>query len=243
MRLVSFYCPGYGRSDPAPFSLASIAQDTAAVADALGIGDFATWGQSGRWAVLARGRRGAGVRVTLVGVASGRRAVPFRGARDSLDDGDSAAYALLPGDAEGAAVGFASGFETLVRGLRQVDPCSWASGFAPMLSDRDKHLLADPEPAVAFGTSVQESLRQGCLGGGWDNVSWVGPWDVDLDAIECPVLLWYGDEDRFCSPSHGIWLDGHLRDSTLVLRAGEGHLGFLEHTAEMLSALIAPAAA
>src|SRR5262249_46549692 len=33
-----------------------------------------------------------------------------------------------------------------------------------------------------------------------------GPWDVDPTTINCPVLLWYGAEDRFCSPTHGVWL-------------------------------------
>src|SRR6188472_764527 len=47
IRLVSFDRPGYGESPARPFSLASIAGDTATVADALGIARFATTGQSG----------------------------------------------------------------------------------------------------------------------------------------------------------------------------------------------------
>src|SRR6188472_785744 len=47
VRLVSFDRPGYGESPPVPFSLGSVARDTAVVADELGIDRFATHGQSG----------------------------------------------------------------------------------------------------------------------------------------------------------------------------------------------------
>jgi pimeloyl-ACP methyl ester carboxylesterase len=86
---------------------------------------------------------------------------------------------------------------------------------------------------------MKESLRQGSSGAGWDNVAWVGPWELDVRTIDRPVLLWYGEEDRLCPPAHGVWLRDNLPNAELVLRAGEGHLGFLEHTAEMLIALTA----
>src|SRR5262245_34277007 len=47
VRMVAFDRPGYGGSTPAAFSLSSVAYDAAAVADALGIDEFATLGQSG----------------------------------------------------------------------------------------------------------------------------------------------------------------------------------------------------
>ena len=87
---------------------------------------------------------------------------------------------------------------------------------------------------------MKEALIQGTTGGGWDNVAWVGSWEIDPGTIHCPVHLWYGDEDRFCSPAHGMWLRDNIPDARLVLRKGEGHLGFVEHAAEMFAALIQP---
>src|SRR5215471_7561770 len=47
VRLVSFDRPGYGGSTPAPFGLASVAADAHAIADELGVAQFAVLGLSG----------------------------------------------------------------------------------------------------------------------------------------------------------------------------------------------------
>ena len=87
---------------------------------------------------------------------------------------------------------------------------------------------------------MREGLRAGISGGGWDNVSWIGEWDIDLSAVRCPVLLWYGSDDRFAQPAHRVWLSEHLPRVRLVVHDGEGHLGIFEHLGEMLDALTEP---
>lgn len=238
VRLVSFDRPGYGGSTPSPFGLTAVARDAEAVADALGLTRFATLGQSGGGPFSLAAGAVLGERVTRVGVASGGG--PFEkvpGALDALDEGDTAALALLPGDPAGAAQGFAEGFEPLVASFRDATPTQIMASFHESLSERDRVIMQDVRLAQALGESMKESLVQGPSGGGWDNVAWVGPWDVDPTTIACPVLLWYGDEDKFCSPRHGEWLRDNLHDGRLTVRAGEGHLGFMEHTSEMLLAL------
>jgi pimeloyl-ACP methyl ester carboxylesterase len=84
------------------------------------------------------------------------------------------------------------------------------------------------------------SLRQGTSGGGWDNVSWVGEWDIDLSAVRCPVLLWYGSDDKLAPPEYGQYLAQHLPRAQLVMRDGEGHLGLFEHPGEILGELTRP---
>jgi pimeloyl-ACP methyl ester carboxylesterase len=238
VRLVTFDRPGYGGSTPAPFGLASIAADAHAIADALGVQRFATLGMSGGGPGALAAATVPGGRVTRVGVASG--AGPFQhvpGALAELDDNDRAAIALLPGDQAAAAAGFAAGFEPLVVTLADPDGPGIVAAFADLLSPRDSELLADPRFAALFEQSMREALRQGTSGGGWDNVAWVGDWDIDLSAISCPVLLWYGTDDRFAPPEHGQWLSQHLSRAELIMRDGEGHLGILEHLGEMLDAL------
>jgi len=240
VRLVSFDRPGYGGSTVAPFSLSSVAYDTAVIADALGIEDFATLGHSGGGPFSLAAAAALDGRVSKAGVASGGG--PFErvpGAMNSLDEGDTAALALLPGDPAGAAARFAAGFEAFAEMFATSTLAEVSAGFGPILSDRDRAILEDTDLAVSLGLSMKEALRQGCMGSGWDNVSWVGPWDFDPTVIDCPVLLWYGDEDRLCSPSSGRWLHQNLRNSTFVLRPGEGHLGFMDHTREMLTSLTA----
>ena len=65
-------------------------------------------------------------------------------------------------------------------------------------------------------------------------------WDIDLNAVLCPVLLLYGSDDRFAQPAHKVWLSENLPYARLVVHDGEGHLGIFEHLGEMLDTLTEP---
>ncbi len=239
-RLIAFDRPGYGGSTAAPFGLASLAADAHAVADALGVARFATLGMSGGGPGALAAATIPGDRVIRAGVASG--AAPFQqvpGALESLDDNDRDAVALLATDPAAAAAGFAAGFEPLAAAAGGPGV---AAALADLLSPRDSELIQDPRLASALNGTMREALRPGTSGGGWDNVSWLGPWDVDLSAIRCPVLLWYGSDDRFAPLAHGVWLSENVPGARLVVRDGEGHFGIYEHLGEMLAALTEPAA-
>jgi pimeloyl-ACP methyl ester carboxylesterase len=241
VRLVSFDRPGYGGSTAAPFGLASIAADAHAIAGELGVARFATLGMSGGGPGALAAATVPGGRVIRVGIASG--AGPFQrvpGALDDLDDHDRAAVLLLPGNRAAAAAAFATGFEPLAELSRMSGGSGVISAFENLLSSRDSDLLRDQRFASALADTIREALRPGTSGGGWDNVSWVGEWDIDLSAVHCPVLLWYGSDDRFAPPAHGLWLSQHLPRARLVLREGEGHLGIYEHLGGMLRALTQP---
>ena len=236
IRLISFDRPGYGESPPVPFSLASIARDTGLVADELGLDRFVTIGQSGGGPFSLACGAVLGERVTRVGVTAG--AGPFQevpGLPDLLDDNDRAAVALLPDEAA-AARQFAVGFEPF-RELGRAADADILAGFKQMSSRRDGELLDQPANGSALAAAMRAALVQGTSGAGWDNVAWVGPWDIDLGAIRQPVFLWYGDEDTFMAPVAGEWLDQNLPTATLVMRAGEGHMGVMEHTREILETL------
>lgn len=239
VRLISFDRPGYGGSSPGPFGLSRVADDAVRIADQLGVARFATLGLSGGGPfALATGAIG-GARVTRIGVASG--AGPFQEipeALDGLSEIDTRAVALLPDNPTEAATIFASGFEPILSAVRQGDDALRAE-FQPFLSAHDRELFADPSLGGSVIASMREGLRHGVEGGGWDNVAWVGPWEIDPAAIRTPVLLWYGDEDLMAPPVHGHWLNDHLLDARLVMRTGEGHLGIFEHLPEMLSELVA----
>ena len=75
------------------------------------------------------------------------------------------------------------------------------------------------------------------MGMAWDQVAFVGPWDVDLGAVRCRVHLWYGERDPWAPPANGQWLRDHLADADLVIHSGEGHLGPMRHWQEILHAL------
>lgn len=237
VRLISFDRPGYGGSSPASYSLSSVARSTAAIADGLGIDGFAVIGQSGGGPFALACGAVLGDRVTRVGVTGG--AGPFDrmpGLMEILDENDKAAVALLP-DREASAAKFAEGFEPF-RALGRMSPAEIVTGFRQMCSARDNELLDDPRLAGALGSAMAVSLQQGTSGAGWDNVSWVGPWDFDLADVRQPVDLWYGGEDLLCPASVGPWFEQHLPHATLHFRPGDGHLGVMDHTREVLETLV-----
>ncbi len=239
VRLVSFDRPGYGESTSQPFGLVSIANATAAVADHLGIGRFATLGQSGGGPFSLAAAAVLGDRVTRAGVAAG--AVPFQmvpGAGDLLDANDKAAVALLP-DRDAAAARFARGFEPF-RGMLAGPAAQVEAGLRARSIPHDQRVLDRSGGAArAVAVALQASLAHGTTGAGWDNVAWVGPWDIDLDAVRRPVHLWYGGADVRLPPGAGPWLADHLPDATLHLHQDGGHLGVIEHLDEVLETLLA----
>jgi pimeloyl-ACP methyl ester carboxylesterase len=234
VRWISFDRPGYGGSTPAPFSVRSVANMALHVAEHYDLGRFRVTGWSGGGPFALGTAAVAGERVEAVGVIAG--AGPFQlvpGALDALSEGDRAAEQLLPGDPEGACNGFVTGFE-LTSALESSDALYEA--FEPSLSDSDRQLWSIH--SEQFLVEMREAMRQGVLGCGWDNVAWIGPWDVDPTTVRCPVLLWYGTEDRMAPPIHGQWFADNLPNARLNLRDGEGHLQAFAHLPQMLHELM-----
>jgi len=236
VRLITFDRPGYGHSSESPFGLSSVGRMALEVADRLGVEQFATMGQSGGGPFALATAVVGGDRVSAVGVASG--AGPFQlvpGALEELSDVDKEAVTFLPDDPDTAAVTFARGFPGAevfadVGGMREA--------FDSLLSERDRRVLDEEFFADALLLELQEALRQGRSGCAWDNVAWVGAWDFDPKAIQCPVLMWYGSEDLMAPPGHARWLADNLPNTTLTMREGYGHFGIFEHLSEMLGQLI-----
>jgi pimeloyl-ACP methyl ester carboxylesterase len=237
VRIVAFDRPGYGGSSTTPFSLSSVAAMAVEVADRLGFGRFRTTGLSGGGPFALATALAAGDRVEAVGISSG--AGPFQlvpGTLDQLSEGDRAAERLLPEDRAAAAAGFVDGFD-LTAEVKDAD--TLYAAFEPVLSESDRRILRQPRFAQAFLADVREAVRQGVSGCGWDNVAWIGRWDVDITQLRCPVLLWYGTEDLMAPPAHAYWLEENIPNAKLTMRAGEGHLGVFEHLPEMLRELLA----
>ena len=232
LRVISFDRPGYGRSTPTPFSLTSVAKMAIHVADTAGIENFLTSGWSGggpfALATAALSKR----RVTAVGVIAGPG--PFQmmpGALDALSDGDQAAVKLLP-DQQAACEGFIEGFDLP---LDSAD--ALYEDFEPILSETDRYLWRLHSEELL--TEVREAMNQGPWGCGWDNVAWIGPWSFDPTEIDCPVLLWYGTEDRMATTPHARWLETNVPKARLTLYEGHGHLLPFSHLEQIIGEMLA----
>lgn len=236
VRVVSFDRPGYGRSEPSPFGLTRIAEASEAIADLLGLESVAAFGWSGGGPFALAASAVMGERVSQVGVASGP--APFQqlpGALDMLGDGDRDALAFLPEEPVRAAEAFRAGSEVMTEAIG--DEAAFMAGVDALFTATDADVLSDPRLRHHLFTMLSEGMRQGFTGVGWDNVAWVGPWDVDLSLVRCPVHLWYGGRDSMMPVEHGRWLADNLADADLVVYEGEGHLGPMRHLNEMLTAV------
>jgi pimeloyl-ACP methyl ester carboxylesterase len=236
VRMIAFDRPGYGASTGAPFSLGSVARMTLQVADQMGLEQFRTTGWSGGGPFALAIAATAPERVPAVGVIAG--AGPFQlipGALEELSEGDKAAERLLPGNPEGAAAGFADGFD-MSDGLASAE--ALYEMFEPLLCEWDRTQWNGPGRRQALFADMREALKSGVWGCAWDNVAWIGAWDVDPSTVRCPVLLWYGSEDLMATPKHARWLDENLPNARLAMWEGEGHLLAFTHLAEMLRELL-----
>jgi pimeloyl-ACP methyl ester carboxylesterase len=225
LRWVSYDRPGYGGSTPRPDrDIASAAQDTAAVADALGLSQFAVMGHSGggphalACAALLPDRvvaavSGAGMAplgapgldwfagMGASGVASLRAAVAGREAKE-LHEHSGVEYdnEFCPADLT-ALHGDWSWFDSVVG------------------------------PAVLAGPAALID----------DDLAYVRPWGFDPTTISAPVLLLHGGLDRMIPSAHSVWLAEHLPNAQVRLYPDDGHISVLRHAGPALEWLRAQA--
>jgi pimeloyl-ACP methyl ester carboxylesterase len=208
IRLVSYARPGYGGSTRQPGrAVGSAGPDLAQVADALCLERFAVMGSSsgGSHALAC-----AALLPDRVSAVVGFAAIaPFHG-DDGWFDG------MVDDSALRAAV---AGRDARMRHAEQSD-------FDPAtFTDADFAALAGTW--AAMGVDAGTADRAGPDGQVDDDVALVSPWGADLAAVEAPVLLVQGEQDRVAPPSHAMRLTGELPQSELWLRPDDGHISVL----------------
>lgn len=99
----------------------------------------------------------------------------------------------------------------------------------------DARALASPAFRRELLESWSHGLQPGALGAALDVELQLRAWDVPLADRGCPVVLWYGADDRVCPPAAVQAFSQVYRDVTTRVIEGEGHLTLGLHLDELLA--------
>ncbi|MDX3067141.1 alpha/beta hydrolase [Streptomyces sp. ND04-05B] len=236
VKLISYDRPGYGGSERlAGRRVVDVADDVAAIADALGVERFAVAGRSGGGPhALACAAR-----------------LPHRVTRAA------ALVTLAPRDAEGLdwykgmstsnVDEFRLAFKDPERFMAQLIPRSEAIRSDPAkLLEQIRHDLTADDRKIVSDNGIRSMLMRNYVEAlrtspyGWidDALALAGPWGFDPADISTPVLLWHGVQDVFSPPEHSSWLAARIPRATIVLEPEAAHFGALRALPDMLGWLL-----
>jgi pimeloyl-ACP methyl ester carboxylesterase len=227
VRLIAYDRAGYGGSARKHGrAVVDVVADITAVADALGLERFATWGLSGggphvlACAALCDERLVAAA--TLAGVG------PWNA--EGLD--------WLAGMGEGNLEEFdlvLAGEEALLPAIERerdnllgVTPAQLREAMAAHLSPTDSAALT-ADLAEYLHANIAHAIANS--GDGWidDNLAFVKPWGFELSSIARPVLVLQGGDDLMVPRQHGEWLAANVPGCESRIEDAHGHLTLAEH--------------
>jgi len=225
--------PGLGLSDPRPGRrFLDWPADVAALADALGFSRFAILGLSGGGPYAAAVAYTLPERVSAAYFVSAIGPLDDRAAMAAMMPANRITFGLLrmfPG-----TTGITAGLARLSYG-RHFD---WiVDKSLASMPPADAAVLRQPSIRAFFAAEARECFRQGSRGYAEDQALLAGTWGFRLEDIRVPVRIYHGEADRNVPVAMGRRMAALIRDSKAVFYADEGHLAFVPHAEEILSAL------
>lgn len=237
IRLVGYDRPGYDGSDRrAGRTVADVAADAAAIADACGVSRFRTWGGSGggphalACAALLPDRVIAAATLASVAPYGVDGLDWFTGmGQDNIDEFSAAR----------------AGEASLRPYLATISPQVVAAG-PDGLAEAMQTLLPAVDVAILTGelaSFLHESMARGQRHGvdGWldDDLAFARPWGFEVAAISVPLLLVQGRHDKMVPFGHGQWLASHIPGVTAELTDEDGHLTLIARVSDVHAWLLA----
>jgi pimeloyl-ACP methyl ester carboxylesterase len=223
LRWVSYSRPGYGDSTrSAGRDVAHCVRDVGAIADHLGAERFFTMGASGGGphtlacaALLpARVRGCAAIASPAPWGAEGLDWLAGQGPENvaewaAVQEGPEALEAFL--DTESGGLVAAN------------DPQGLIDTIGGLLPEPDRAALTG-EFAETLIASSHRAVERGVWGWFDDDTAFVRDWGFVLDAIDVPVALWQGRQDKMVPFAHGEWLAAHVPGARPHLYDEHGHM-------------------
>jgi pimeloyl-ACP methyl ester carboxylesterase len=234
VRLISYDRPGYGGSDrDAGRSVADCAADVAAIADHLGLSQFAVVGRSGGGPHALACAAALPDRVTRAAVLVSF--APYEASDDldwyeGMNDANVRGFAADPAEEQ-----------KLVESLRlQADrtrrrPGSLLESLRTQISGPDRAVVSDPTIERLLVEAYAEATRPGPYGWIDDVLALRRDWGFPLSSIEQQVRLWHGAADNVVPASHTRWLAGRIHRADLHVQTDTAHFGAMGILPSVLS--------
>lgn len=244
VQLVCYDRPGYGSSDRHEGrSVASAAGDVLAVADALGLAEFAVIGRSGggphalACAALIDEARLRSVAVLVSLAPSDAEDLDwFAGmAASNIDDYEMATCQENDSAAARLTVEAVSADLNLRADQIRQDPEILLSAIEEEMAHPDRRIVKDVGIRRQLAGAYKEALKYGAYGWIDDVLAFRRPWGFDLETITIPVLLWHGEEDVFSPSDHSRWLAKHIPSAQIEVQAGAAHFSAVEFLPRLLA--------
>lgn len=236
VQLIAYDRPGYGGSDRHPGrTVADVAREVAAIADALGLDCFAVAGRSG-------GGPGALACAALLPDRVTRTAALVTLApRDAEDldwfDGMAASNVEEYTRAHDDPEGFAARLIPRAEGIRE-DPRRLLEELRRELTENDRMIVADAGLRAMLLRNYREGVRTSAYGWIDDAMAFSGPWGFDPADIRCPVLIWHGELDVFSPVGHSRWLARRIPGATTTFDPAAAHFAALRALPDVLTWLL-----
>ena len=235
IRLIGVDRPGIGSSTPHQYpNVLAFAEDLRAIADTLGIDNFAVVGLSGGGPYTLATAAAMPERVVAAGVLGG--VAPYLGP-DAIGSGlmnlGSRVAPVL--EVAGLPIRLVAG--TLIKFLGPVASPALEI-YARLSPEGDRRLLSRPEFKAMFLDDLLNGSRKQLAAPFADVIVFVRDWGFRLDEVKVPVHWWHGDKDHIVPFDHGRHAVNLLPDATMTVLPGESHLGGLGRAEEILRTML-----
>jgi pimeloyl-ACP methyl ester carboxylesterase len=239
VRLISFDRPGYGHSDRLESrTVADVVPDVLAIADSLGLGQFAVLGRSGGGPHALACAALLPDRVTQAAALVSLAPWDAEGLHwfDGMADSNVDAYTTAVSHPELLTT-------RLVQAAAKIkaDPASHVAGLRIEMPEPDRRIVADAGMRALLAQNFAEALRSSADGWIDDVLAFCSPWGFDVSDVRVPVLLWHGENDVFSPATHTQWLAERILSAFIEIRPSSAHFGALEFLPDALSWLTRPA--